>query len=508
MKCSSSGLVRGLLLPLVMAWSVSAWAQNNCANGRTLYFKTNASVPTACANSNCHGANVNKKNIQNASGNAGVIEAALDGTGANEEMLALDLRRNLPLSTSDIADIALWIFYAGPNGTGTCPAAAPVLTAAPASLSFGTVTLPATSAPQTVTVTNTGAANATGLTRSNSNAAEFLASGSCTTVTSLAMGASCTLSVSYKPSAAGADTASYTISNGAGTATVTIMMTGTGAAAAGGGQGVLSMPVGQTMPDQAVGTVSTARTLTLSNTGTAAVAVSSIVSSNAAEFPLSGHNCTSVAVGGTCTLTFTFQPNTVGARTTSIIVTSNGAGSPQAIVVNGNGTGGTPPPPPTASTANVIEYYHAAFDHYFITAITDEIAKLDTGVFVGWARTGRQFKVYPTAGAGTSPVCRFFSTAFGAKSSHFYTANTAECTAVKSNPNWQFEAEVFNIQVPAFDGSCPVGTIPVYRMYNQGLSGAPNHRFTTDLSIRAQMLALGWVPEGEGTIGVTMCSPP
>lgn len=33
-----------------------------------------------------------------------------------------------------------------------------------------------------------------------------------------------------------------------------------------------------------------------------------------------------------------------------------------------------------------------------------------------------------------------------------------------------------------------------------------NHRFTTDLGVRAQMIALGYVPEGAG-IGVTMCSP-
>jgi hypothetical protein len=44
-------------------------------------------------------------------------------------------------------------------------------------------------------------------------------------------------------------------------------------------------------------------------------------------------------------------------------------------------------------------------------------------------------------------------------------------------------------------------------MYNNGMSGAPNHRFTTDLAVRAQMLALGWIAEGNGTIGVTMCSP-
>ena len=37
--------------------------------------------------------------------------------------------------------------------------------------------------------------------------------------------------------------------------------------------------------------------------------------------------------------------------------------------------------------------------------------------------------------------------------------------------------------------------------------GAPNHRYTTDLAVRAQMIAKGWVPEGRGSNPVQMCSP-
>ena len=51
------------------------------------------------------------------------------------------------------------------------------------------------------------------------------------------------------------------------------------------------------------------------------------------------------------------------------------------------------------------------------------------------------------------------------------------------------------------------GTTPVYRLYNQGQGGAPNHRYTTDLGVRSQMLAQGWVPEGFGPVGVVMCAP-
>jgi hypothetical protein len=245
----------------------------------------------------------------------------------------------------------------------------------------------------------------------------------------------------------------------------------------------------------------------MSNIGTASVTVSSITSSNAAEFAVSGSTCGTVAAGAACSFDVTFSPSAAGSRSATITVTSNGAGSPQTILATGNGVTGGPPPPPPPNVAPAIEYYHAAFDHYFITAIPDEIAKLDNGTFVGWTRTGKQFNVYPAVAAGLQAVCRFFSTSFGIKSSHFYTPNAAECTTVKANVNWMFEGEVFFTTSPANDGSCPTGMSPVYRVYNNGLGGAPNHRYTTELSVRAAMLALGWIAEGSGTIGVIMCAP-
>ena len=268
------------------------------------------------------------------------------------------------------------------------------------------------------------------------------------------------------------------------------------------------MPVAVTMPDQTVGSVSPPFAVQLSNTGGAAVAVSAITLSNTGEFALASSTCASVAAGGNCTLSFTFTPAATGVRTTSVTIASNGTGSPQQLVVQGTGVaGGGTPPPPTGGTAEAIEYFHAEFGHYFITAIADEVTLIDNGAFKGWARTGRSFKVHTSAGAGLNPVCRFFSTAFGTKSSHFYTPFPTECSVVKANPNWQFEDEVFHVAVPTVTGVCPANTIPVYRMYNNGQSGAPNHRYTTDLAVRAQMLAQGWIAEGEGTIGVIMCAP-
>jgi lysyl endopeptidase len=166
-----------------------------------------------------------------------------------------------------------------------------------------------------------------------------------------------------------------------------------------------------------------------------------------------------------------------------------------------------PPPTPAGTKVAAVEYYHAGFDHYFITANLDEVAKLDGGIFAGWARTGQSFSVYSDAPAGSSGVCRFFSTAFAPKSSHFYTPDANECATVKRNPSWQFEAVVFNASTPDAVGNCAGGASPVYRMYNNGQGAAPNHRYTTSLTTRSQMLARGWVSEGYGSVGVIMCSP-
>jgi len=154
-----------------------------------------------------------------------------------------------------------------------------------------------------------------------------------------------------------------------------------------------------------------------------------------------------------------------------------------------------------------IEYWHAEWDHYFVTASTDEIAKLDAGVFVGWARTGESFKVLPLDTAGKANVCRFFSVSFAPKSSHFYTPSASECATVKQNPDWQFEAEVFAVGLPDAAGNCANATLPLYRLYNNGQGGAPNHRYTTRAATRADMLAQGWISEGTGDLGIVACVP-
>ena len=164
--------------------------------------------------------------------------------------------------------------------------------------------------------------------------------------------------------------------------------------------------------------------------------------------------------------------------------------------------------PTATAVSTAVEFHHAAYGHYFVTASPQEIAKLDAGIPPGWTRTGESFGVFDLGAAGAASVCRFWSgQRFAPKSSHFYTPVAVECDKVRHNPDWMYEGDVFAWALPDTAGVCAAGTLPLFRLYNDGKSGAPNHRYTTQEAIRAQMLAQGWIAEGAG-VGVIGCVPP
>jgi len=154
----------------------------------------------------------------------------------------------------------------------------------------------------------------------------------------------------------------------------------------------------------------------------------------------------------------------------------------------------------------VVEYYWPARDHYFITANPAEIAALDASAPGGWARTGQSFGAYPQATGITSRACRFYiPAAYG--DSHYFSASPEECAAVQVKfPVLFYETQnAFYIALPDLNtGACPAGTVPVYRLWNNRADS--NHRYTTSLTIRSQMLAKGYLAEGYGPVPVSMCA--
>jgi hypothetical protein len=170
-------------------------------------------------------------------------------------------------------------------------------------------------------------------------------------------------------------------------------------------------------------------------------------------------------------------------------------------------TVGNPSAPPViVSTA--VEYFNGAWGYYFVTASANEIAALDAGAFdYAWQRTGETFAVWSSFVPGSAATCRFFSDAFAPKSTHFYTPYAAECNALKANPGWQYEGIAFYTALPDTNGLCATGTVPLYRAYDNGIGGAPNHRFTTSFATLQQMIAAGWSFEGNGNTQAFACVP-
>ncbi len=160
---------------------------------------------------------------------------------------------------------------------------------------------------------------------------------------------------------------------------------------------------------------------------------------------------------------------------------------------------------PAIAAPTAIEYFHVGYGHYCVTSSPPEIAALDAGVLPGWSRTGETFGAIDFGASGSATVHRFWSgQTFAPKSSHFLTSIAAECAILLNNRDWTYEGEVFALKPADTAGACPGGTLPLFRLYNNGASGAPNHRYTTQPAIRQQMLAEGWTAEGAGP-GVIGC---
>ena len=183
--------------------------------------------------------------------------------------------------------------------------------------------------------------------------------------------------------------------------------------------------------------------------------------------------------------------------------------SPYRFIVSGSINLSLLPPP--IAIVPVIEFYHAGFNHYFMTADTVEINALDTHYFTGWERTGYQFFAYPTgasAGGTINPVCRYYGLPSAGLDSHFYSASALECFQVNQfyGAEWQIESDnVFQINLPnTTTGACPSGTIPIYRVFNNRHDA--NHRYMTSTVVRAQMEAAGWIREGYGPNATIMCA--
>jgi hypothetical protein len=88
---------------------------------------------------------------------------------------------------------------------------------------------------------------------------------------------------------------------------------------------------------QTVGTTSTAQGVTLSNTGTAALTITSIATTG--NFKVASKTCgATLAAHANCTINLTFHPTKTGTRTGKLAIKDFNPSSPQTVALSGTGT--------------------------------------------------------------------------------------------------------------------------------------------------------------------------
>jgi hypothetical protein len=254
-------------------------------------------------------------------------------------------------TTIDLSLDTLRIFSNTPDGEdlviliGDGRAAAANITSAalqPFATNVGT-----TSAAQTVTVTNGGNANLTigALSFTGTDPTQFtVTSNGCNVA--IAPGASCNISVDFRPTTAGAKSATLVLPNHTPNGDLLVPVSGTGLAPVIG----ITAPAGLTAFTSAVNVTSAPVTVTVTNTGDANLVVSGVAfgGANPTQFVLGTNTCAplpvTLAPAATCTISVAFRPTTTGPKTATLVLTHNAAGSPTSINLAGNTVAGPPPP--------------------------------------------------------------------------------------------------------------------------------------------------------------------
>jgi hypothetical protein len=212
-------------------------------------------------------------------------------------------------------------------------------TVAPSSLSFGNQTVGSTSTAQSVIMTNTGtnAMTVSGI----SVTGNFSETDNCTSAAVPASG-SCTINVSFAPAAGGNLGGTLTISDNAQGNPHVVGLTGTGLV------GVAQLSGSSlTFASAAVGTSSSAQTITITNSGNGPLTVTSVQATG--DFSET-NNCTTVNASGTCAIQVTFTPTTSGSRTGTLTVADSAIGSPQTVTLSGSGIDFSVTPPSSSSS--------------------------------------------------------------------------------------------------------------------------------------------------------------
>jgi hypothetical protein len=211
-------------------------------------------------------------------------------------------------------------------------------------LSFGAVGQGSTSGTLTASLTNTGIAPLTittgGISTIGADPADFTVNpGNCDGAT-LAVGASCTVSATFTPTASGARTAEIQVLHSGINSPMVVHLTGIGGAV-GAAANISFAPRSVAFGALHIGVASEVETVTISNAGGSlplTVSAAALTGAGAAEFAITDNRCLAVVpIDGSCQIDVAFSAASAGARSANLTVTDNAPGATHNVALTATG---------------------------------------------------------------------------------------------------------------------------------------------------------------------------
>ena len=209
----------------------------------------------------------------------------------------------------------------------------------PESVAFGDLFAGSTSGAQTVTVVNVSGSPVH--FQSVSASGPYAQTNTCGS--SLAVGASCTISVTFSPVIVGGAAGQITLQDDAAGSPQVINLSGTGT-----GTVIKLSPPNVFFDNQVVGSAGAPVTVSLTNRYAAALSISTI--STSGDFSESNDCGVALPPGGSCNIEVMFLPTATGLRSGTLSIADNLPNSPQTVGLSGVGT---LPPSVSLSSSNL-----------------------------------------------------------------------------------------------------------------------------------------------------------
>jgi hypothetical protein len=257
----------------------------------------------------------------------GTFQASLDYlAGSNPQALAVG-----DFNGDGRLDLAVANFTSSGDGTVSILLQSPTVSLSHAGLTFPDQVISTASSIQAVKLTNTGylTLKIASIGTTGPNPADFIEGHTCGPT--LAVSASCTINVSFKPNKIGPRPASITITDNAVGSPQSIPLRGAGVIS--GPNATLSAESLRFSP-QLVGATSATQSIELTDYGTSALNVAIRTSGDFSETKTCG---SSLAAGASCRISVSFKPSQQGTRSGTLSITDNAPGSPQTIALSGIG---------------------------------------------------------------------------------------------------------------------------------------------------------------------------